>query len=74
MAKSKSKKVTPLMAQYNKVKAKYPEALLLYRVGDFYETFGEDAVKAAQVLGITLHDHLIVGKSREISFRSQGYL
>ncbi|WP_406613001.1 DNA mismatch repair protein MutS [Neolewinella maritima] len=42
------------MAQYNKIKAKYPEALLLYRVGDFYETFGEDAVKAAQVLGITL--------------------
>ncbi len=42
------------MAQYNKVKAKHPEALLLFRVGDFYETFGEDAVKAAQVLGITL--------------------
>lgn len=42
------------MAQYNKVKAKHPEALLLYRVGDFYETFGEDAVKTAQVLGITL--------------------
>nr|WP_232830097.1 DNA mismatch repair protein MutS [Lewinella sp. IMCC34191] len=54
MAKSKSKKVTPLMAQYNQVKAKHPDALLLYRVGDFYETFGEDAVKAAQVLGITL--------------------
>nr|WP_246050234.1 DNA mismatch repair protein MutS [Neolewinella litorea] len=54
MANSKSKKVTPLMAQYNKVKAKHPEALLLFRVGDFYETFGEDAVKAAQVLGITL--------------------
>ena len=42
------------MAQYNKVKAKHPEAVLLFRVGDFYETFGEDAVKAAQVLGITL--------------------
>ncbi|WP_256534222.1 DNA mismatch repair protein MutS [Lewinella sp. JB7] len=42
------------MAQYNQVKAKHPDALLLYRVGDFYETFGEDAVKAAQVLGITL--------------------
>ena len=54
MASSKSKKVTPLMAQYNKVKAKHPEALLLYRVGDFYETFGDDAVKTAQVLGITL--------------------
>ncbi len=54
MARSKSKKVTPLMAQYNRVKAKHPEALLLFRVGDFYETFGEDAVKSAQVLGITL--------------------
>jgi DNA mismatch repair protein MutS len=54
VARSKSKKVTPLMAQYNRVKAKHPEALLLFRVGDFYETFGEDAVKSAQVLGITL--------------------
>ena len=54
MAKKKSRKVTPLMAQYGKVKAKHPDALLLFRVGDFYETFGEDAVKAAQVLGITL--------------------
>ena len=54
VAKSKSKKVTPLMAQYNQVKAKHPDALLLYRVGDFYETFGEDAIRAAQVLGITL--------------------
>ncbi|PHI21085.1 DNA mismatch repair protein MutS [Lewinellaceae bacterium SD302] len=52
--KKKSKKVTPLMAQYNQVKAKHPDALLLFRVGDFYETFGEDAVKAAQVLGIIL--------------------
>jgi DNA mismatch repair protein MutS len=54
VAGSKSKKVTPLMAQYNRVKGKHPDALLLFRVGDFYETFGEDAVKAAQVLGITL--------------------
>ncbi len=46
--------VTPLMAQYGQVKAKYPDALLLFRVGDFYETFGEDAVKAAKALGITL--------------------
>ncbi len=45
---------TPLMAQYNSVKAKYPEAILLFRVGDFYETFSEDAVKAAKALGITL--------------------
>jgi len=51
---SKSKKVTPLMKQYNAIKAKYPDALLLFRVGDFYETFGEDAKKAAQILGIVL--------------------
>ncbi|MEZ4994464.1 MAG: DNA mismatch repair protein MutS [Saprospiraceae bacterium] len=48
------KKVTPLMQQYFKVKNKYPDAILLFRVGDFYETFGEDAVKASQVLGIVL--------------------
>lgn len=47
-------KVTPLMQQYFKVKNKYPDAILLFRVGDFYETFGEDAVKASQVLGIVL--------------------
>lgn len=47
-------KVTPLMAQYNKLKAKYPDAVLLYRVGDFYETFGEDAERVASVLGIVL--------------------
>lgn len=47
-------KETPLMSQYNAIKVKYPGALLLFRVGDFYETFGEDAVKAAQILGITL--------------------
>ena len=41
-----AKKETPLMKQYNAIKAKYPEALLLFRVGDFYETFAEDAVKA----------------------------
>lgn len=45
---------TPLMKQYNKIKARYPDALLLFRVGDFYETFGEDAVKASAVLGIVL--------------------
>lgn len=42
------------MSQYNSIKAKYPDALLLFRVGDFYETFGSDAVKAAQILGIVL--------------------
>ncbi|MBP1673106.1 MAG: mismatch repair protein MutS [Bacteroidetes bacterium] len=45
---------TPLMKQYNQFKAKHPDAILLFRVGDFYETFGEDAVKASQVLGIVL--------------------
>ena len=49
-----AKKVTPLMKQYNAIKIKYPDAMLLFRVGDFYETFGEDAVKAAKVLNITL--------------------
>ena len=42
------------MKQYNAIKTKYPDAMLLFRVGDFYETFGDDAIKAAQVLGITL--------------------
>ncbi|MEO8149530.1 MAG: DNA mismatch repair protein MutS [Bacteroidia bacterium] len=45
---------TPLMKQYNAIKAKYPDALLLFRVGDFYETFDEDAVKASKILGIVL--------------------
>ena len=45
---------TPLMRQYYAFKAKYPEAMLLFRVGDFYETYGEDAIKAASILGIVL--------------------
>lgn len=45
---------TPLMRQYYAFKAKYPEAMLLYRVGDFYETYGDDAAKAADILGIVL--------------------
>lgn len=52
--KEKVKKETPLMQQYNQIKSKYPDACLLFRVGDFYETFGEDAVRTAKVLGITL--------------------
>jgi len=48
------KKVTPLMRQYYKIKEKHPDALLLFRVGDFYETFHEDAVKASAILGIIL--------------------
>lgn len=56
MAKTSAKSAseTPLMKQYNGIKAKYPDAVLLFRVGDFYETFGEDAVRAHKVLGITL--------------------
>jgi DNA mismatch repair protein MutS len=50
----KEPKETPLMKQYNEIKAKYPDACLLFRVGDFYETFGEDAVRASQILGIVL--------------------
>lgn len=45
---------TPLMKQYYATKAKYPDAILLYRMGDFYETFGEDAVTTSRILGITL--------------------
>ena len=45
---------TPLMQQHKAIKQKYPDAILLFRVGDFYETFGDDAIIASQVLGITL--------------------
>lgn len=51
---AKKSKETPLMQQYNTIKAKYPDAILLFRVGDFYETFGSDAVRTAEVLGIVL--------------------
>jgi DNA mismatch repair protein MutS len=54
MAETKKIVETPLMKQYNAIKAKYPDALLLFRVGDFYETFGEDAIRASKVLGIVL--------------------
>jgi DNA mismatch repair protein MutS len=54
MATATSYSETPLMKQYNAIKAKYPGALLLFRVGDFYETFGEDAIRASKVLDITL--------------------
>ena len=56
MAKGKANEVreTPLMKQYNSIKAKHPGALLLFRVGDFYETFGEDAIRASKVLDIVL--------------------
>jgi len=56
MAKQSGKEPadTPLMRQYASIKAKYPDALLLFRVGDFYETFGEDAIKSSKALGIVL--------------------
>jgi DNA mismatch repair protein MutS len=50
----KSANETPLMKQYNQIKARHPQALLLFRVGDFYETFGEDAIRTSKILGITL--------------------
>jgi len=53
-AKENQVKETPLMKQYNEIKRKYPDACLLFRVGDFYETFGEDAVRASKILGIVL--------------------
>ena len=61
------KKVTPLMQQYNTIKAKYPDAMLLFRVGDFYETFGSDAVKAAQILNITLTHRNNGGEKMELA-------
>jgi DNA mismatch repair protein MutS len=51
---AKSSGDTPLMQQHRAIKQRYPDAILLFRVGDFYETFGEDAIKTAKVLGITL--------------------
>lgn len=60
-------KETPLNKQFNQVKAKYPGALLLFRVGDFYETFGEDAVKASRILGITLTKRNNGGSNEELA-------
>jgi DNA mismatch repair protein MutS len=53
-AKENQAKETPLMKQYNEIKRKYPDACLLFRVGDFYETFGQDAIRASKILGIVL--------------------
>ena len=52
--KEKNTAATPMLRQYFEIKAQYPEAILLYRVGDFYETYGEDALTASRVLGIVL--------------------
>jgi DNA mismatch repair protein MutS len=67
MAKKPAKKVTPLMQQYNTIKNKYPDAMLLFRVGDFYETFGADAVKAAGILNITLTNRNNGGERTELA-------
>ena len=65
--KEKTKKVTPLMKQYNTIKTKYPDAMLLFRVGDFYETFGADAVKASKILGIILTNRNNGGERTELA-------
>ncbi len=52
--KTGSVAITPMMKQYEEMKQKHPDAILLFRIGDFYETFAEDAVAAAEILGITL--------------------
>ena len=66
--KPQSKKnETPLNRQYNQIKAKYPGALLLFRVGDFYETFGEDAIRASKILGITLTKRNNGGSNEELA-------
>jgi len=55
------------MQQYNSIKLKYPDAMLLFRVGDFYETFGEDAVKAARILNIVLTNRNNGGERTELA-------
>lgn len=54
MKEKKSPEQTPMLKQYFEIKARYPDTILLYRVGDFYETFGEDAIKTSKILGIVL--------------------
>ena len=53
---------TPMLKQYFEIKSQYPEAILLYRVGDFYETYGEDALTASRVLGIGCDIETAVGR------------
>jgi len=67
LSAKKVKKVTPLMKQYNAIKLKYPDALLLFRVGDFYETFGEDAVRTAKILNIVLTNRNNGGERTELA-------
>lgn len=63
----KELKETPLMKQYNAIKARHPQALLLFRVGDFYETFGEDAIVASKILGIVLTNRNNGGSKLELA-------
>ncbi|MGK0138542.1 MAG: DNA mismatch repair protein MutS, partial [Algoriphagus sp.] len=67
MSKSNKPKETPLNKQYNQIKVKYPGALLLFRVGDFYETFGQDAIKASKILGIVLTKRNNGGANQELA-------
>ena len=67
MAKDKES-LTPLMKQYAEFKAKYPDCILLYRVGDFYETFGDDAVVTSDILGIVLTKRSGGGQDRLAGF------
>jgi DNA mismatch repair protein MutS len=64
---AKASSTTPLMAQYAAVKAQHPDAILLFRMGDFYETFGEDAIKTANTLGITLTNRNNGGSDIELA-------
>jgi len=63
----KATKETPLMKQYNQIKVRHPQALLLFRVGDFYETFGEDAITASKILGIVLTNRNNGGSKLELA-------
>ncbi len=72
MAKTKDE-VTPMMKQFYDFKAKHPDALLLFRCGDFYETYGDDAVAAADILGITLTKRGSGGSKRENDTAMAGF-
>ncbi len=77
MAKTKVEE-TPMMQQHRAIKQKYPDAILLFRVGDFYETFGQDAIIASQVLGITLtkrnNGAAVFSRTGRFSASCSGYL
>ena len=66
MSKTKTAE-TPLMQQHKAIKAKYPDAILLFRVGDFYETFGEDAIRTSEAIGIVLTSRNNGGNNIELT-------